>query len=81
MISTLGECEICCVAAAKYKCPRCESRTCSLACVKQHKNTSGQSCPVLGGGGGGGPNPVHGFDYQNFNILLVEKKFFISKLQ
>ncbi|XP_013412241.1 box C/D snoRNA protein 1-like [Lingula anatina] len=30
-------CEVCAQLAAKYKCPRCAIRTCSLPCVKQHK--------------------------------------------
>ncbi|KAJ1477323.1 hypothetical protein T484DRAFT_1592098, partial [Baffinella frigidus] len=30
-------CGVCGDAAAKYKCPRCAKRTCSLKCVKAHK--------------------------------------------
>jgi hypothetical protein len=30
-------CSICNESAAKYKCPRCSTRTCSLDCVKKHK--------------------------------------------
>ena len=26
-----------CSSASKYKCPRCEMRSCSLACVQRHK--------------------------------------------
>ncbi|RUS73834.1 hypothetical protein EGW08_018402 [Elysia chlorotica] len=36
-------CEVCCNVSAKYRCPRCETRSCSLPCVKQHKITSGCS--------------------------------------
>ncbi|OAD69344.1 hypothetical protein PHYBLDRAFT_172596 [Phycomyces blakesleeanus NRRL 1555(-)] len=32
-----GPCEQCHDQTWKYKCPRCDMRTCSLACVKQHK--------------------------------------------
>jgi hypothetical protein len=32
-----AQCELCKKEAAKYKCPRCALRTCSLACVKDHK--------------------------------------------
>ena len=38
-------CEICGVAEAKYKCPACGCRTCSLECVRRHKierNCTGQ---------------------------------------
>lgn len=31
------KCEVCEKEEAKYKCPRCERRTCSLACVTAHK--------------------------------------------
>jgi hypothetical protein len=30
-------CTICRVQVPKYKCPRCGTRTCSLACIKKHK--------------------------------------------
>ncbi|KAI1343828.1 hypothetical protein F5Y15DRAFT_179730 [Xylariaceae sp. FL0016] len=33
-------CTICHIQTPKYKCPRCGIRTCSLACVKKHKNWS-----------------------------------------
>ncbi|KAI0381595.1 hypothetical protein F5Y04DRAFT_64572 [Hypomontagnella monticulosa] len=33
-------CTICHIQAPKYKCPRCGARTCSLTCVKKHKNWS-----------------------------------------
>ncbi|PSC72977.1 box C D snoRNA 1 [Micractinium conductrix] len=36
-------CQECWQSAAKYTCPRCERRTCSLACVKAHKEASGCS--------------------------------------
>eukprot|EP00088_Acartia_fossae_P013520 TRINITY_DN1710_c0_g1_i7.p1 TRINITY_DN1710_c0_g1~~TRINITY_DN1710_c0_g1_i7.p1 ORF type:complete len:461 (+),score=104.80 TRINITY_DN1710_c0_g1_i7:46-1428(+) len=30
-----------CGADGKYKCPRCDTRSCSVACVQQHKQVSG----------------------------------------
>ncbi|CAG0922626.1 unnamed protein product, partial [Notodromas monacha] len=36
-LSTYGQCDICEEHSAKYKCPRCDKRTCSLSCVKKHK--------------------------------------------
>lgn len=33
-------CGICHISEPKYKCPRCGAKTCSLACVKKHKNWS-----------------------------------------
>ncbi|KAF4445445.1 Box C/D snoRNA protein 1 [Fusarium austroafricanum] len=30
-------CGICHISTPKYKCPRCGTRTCSLACIKKHK--------------------------------------------
>ncbi|KAL4421032.1 hypothetical protein ABPG77_007507 [Micractinium sp. CCAP 211/92] len=36
-------CQVCSQAAAKYCCPRCDKRTCSLECVKAHKDASGCS--------------------------------------
>ncbi|KAI1506250.1 hypothetical protein F5X99DRAFT_366061 [Biscogniauxia marginata] len=33
-------CAICHIQAPRYRCPRCRARTCSLACVKKHKNWS-----------------------------------------
>ncbi|KAF7556092.1 hypothetical protein G7046_g6394 [Stylonectria norvegica] len=30
-------CAICHISAPKYKCPRCDIRTCSLPCIKKHK--------------------------------------------
>ncbi|KAK6064028.1 box C/D snoRNA protein [Seiridium cupressi] len=33
-------CGICHIREPKYKCPRCGAKTCSLACVKKHKNWS-----------------------------------------
>ncbi|KAF7546123.1 hypothetical protein G7Z17_g8639 [Cylindrodendrum hubeiense] len=30
-------CAICHISSPKYKCPRCDIRTCSLACIKKHK--------------------------------------------
>lgn len=32
-----SKCEVCGKVQSKYKCPRCHKRTCSLTCVKQHK--------------------------------------------
>ncbi|XP_059619850.1 box C/D snoRNA protein 1 [Phlebotomus argentipes] len=36
-ISRLGACEVCKNIEAKYTCPKCEVKTCSLACLKIHK--------------------------------------------
>ncbi|VVC41415.1 Zinc finger, HIT-type [Cinara cedri] len=33
----LGNCEVCSANTAKYCCPRCEVKTCSLSCVNIHK--------------------------------------------
>lgn len=33
----LGPCEVCASSEAKYTCPRCEVKTCCLACVNIHK--------------------------------------------
>ncbi len=33
-------CTICRIQPPKYKCPRCGTRTCSLPCIKKHKNWS-----------------------------------------
>lgn len=33
----LGQCEVCAVEEAKYTCPQCEVKTCSLKCNKIHK--------------------------------------------
>ncbi|KAF6204699.1 hypothetical protein GE061_018860 [Apolygus lucorum] len=33
----LGDCEVCARAPAKYTCPECEVKSCSLPCVKIHK--------------------------------------------
>lgn len=33
-------CGICHIKEPQYKCPRCGARTCSLACVRKHKNWS-----------------------------------------
>lgn len=32
-----GLCSVCSLHAAKYTCPRCEAKTCSLDCTKTHK--------------------------------------------
>ena len=34
---TDSKCELCGKVQWKYRCPRCNRKTCSLACVKQHK--------------------------------------------
>lgn len=34
---SLGDCEVCGNDVAKYCCPRCEVKTCSLSCVNIHK--------------------------------------------
>ncbi|CAB3372397.1 Hypothetical predicted protein [Cloeon dipterum] len=41
MESRLGMCEICTHTEAKYTCPGCEVSTCSVSCVKEHKNIYG----------------------------------------
>ncbi|EDV92284.1 box C/D snoRNA protein 1 [Drosophila grimshawi] len=41
----LGNCEVCATTAARYACPKCEVKTCSVACVQIHKrelNCDGQ---------------------------------------
>ena len=40
-----GKCDICQLNVHKYKCPRCEMKTCSLTCCNKHKidtNCNGQ---------------------------------------
>lgn len=39
--SRLGMCSVCALTAAKYTCPRCGVKTCSLPCVKSHKKDAG----------------------------------------
>ncbi|XP_042858468.1 box C/D snoRNA protein 1-like [Penaeus japonicus] len=39
--SRLGMCSVCAHTAAKYTCPRCGVKTCSLTCVKSHKKDAG----------------------------------------
>lgn len=39
--SRLGMCSVCAHTAAKYTCPRCGVKTCSLPCVKSHKKDAG----------------------------------------
>lgn len=36
-ICRLEDCEVCGTTKAKYTCPKCEVRTCSLTCVNLHK--------------------------------------------
>ncbi|KAJ3302160.1 Box C/D snoRNA protein 1, partial [Gonapodya sp. JEL0774] len=36
-------CSICTSSPSKYRCPRCDVRTCSIACVRAHKEGSGCS--------------------------------------
>eukprot|EP00271_Cylindrocystis_brebissonii_P011015 TRINITY_DN2766_c0_g1_i1.p1 TRINITY_DN2766_c0_g1~~TRINITY_DN2766_c0_g1_i1.p1 ORF type:complete len:349 (+),score=60.13 TRINITY_DN2766_c0_g1_i1:203-1249(+) len=36
-------------AAVKYRCPRCDARTCSLACVKRHKAGAGSGAESCSG--------------------------------
>nr|CAG8589454.1 7634_t:CDS:2 [Entrophospora candida] len=31
------QCQLCKLENWKYKCPKCEMKTCSLGCVKEHK--------------------------------------------
>ena len=46
-LSTAGPavpvCEVCKEQPSKYKCPGCQCRTCSLTCVRQHKESAGCS--------------------------------------
>ncbi|KAG9393534.1 HIT zinc finger [Carpediemonas membranifera] len=35
------KCEVCLNEKWRYKCPRCGKKTCSLACVNEHKKESG----------------------------------------
>ncbi|ALC48578.1 CG1463 [Drosophila busckii] len=35
--SRLGNCEVCAAQPARYACPKCEVKTCSLPCVQIHK--------------------------------------------
>jgi hypothetical protein len=37
MENTSTNCQVCQLTASKYTCPRCSIQTCSLACVKKHK--------------------------------------------
>ncbi|XP_068205785.1 box C/D snoRNA protein 1 [Palaemon carinicauda] len=39
-ISRLGICSVCVSSSAKYTCPACSAKTCSLACVKTHKKNA-----------------------------------------
>ncbi len=36
-------CQLCTSSPAKYRCPRCDARTCSLGCVVRHKEETGCS--------------------------------------
>ena len=40
-------CGVCSTGAAKYKCPRCFVQTCSLPCVKKHKEDSQCRCVLF----------------------------------
>jgi len=37
LAGTSSSCAMCMMAVAKYRCPACDRRTCSLACVNSHK--------------------------------------------
>lgn len=37
------KCEVCNAQPSKYRCPGCQARTCSLPCVRQHKEDTGCS--------------------------------------
>lgn len=37
IIPKLGPCEVCAANEAKYTCPKCEVKTCSIQCVRIHK--------------------------------------------
>ena len=36
----LGQCQQCCTREAKYKCPRCDAKSCCLDCVRAHKKAT-----------------------------------------
>nr|XP_055043808.1 box C/D snoRNA protein 1 [Misgurnus anguillicaudatus] len=40
---SLSRCDVCETQESKYRCPNCMKHTCSLACVKRHKTSSGCS--------------------------------------
>jgi len=44
MVKDVEVCGVCGDAEAKYKCPRCAKRTCSLKCVKAHKQADECRC-------------------------------------
>lgn len=37
------DCQVCSLAPAKYKCPKCNTEYCSLSCFKQHKEADCQT--------------------------------------
>ncbi|XP_029649702.1 box C/D snoRNA protein 1 [Octopus sinensis] len=41
--SEIAKCDVCQKQPFKYRCPCCSKQTCSLTCVKQHKNDTGCS--------------------------------------
>lgn len=43
LLPRLGVCELCCLEEAKYRCPCCGVKSCSLPCVRQHKLDTGCS--------------------------------------
>ena len=38
--ATMKQCEVCCNEEHKYRCPACDIRTCSMTCVRQHKQNT-----------------------------------------
>jgi len=40
-VSALERCAICTDSEARYRCPRCALRTCSVSCVRRHKAATG----------------------------------------
>lgn len=61
--SRLGPCCVCVANAAKYTCPSCGAKTCSLGCVKTHKNDA--NC----NGMRNKTAMVHKGDMDNFTLL------------
>ena len=70
--TTTTKCQICKDLTAKYRCPRCDARTCSLACVKQHKIE--KSC-------NGVKNPSEFVKLSKFDTTNLLRGFFLLIIQ
>ena len=46
-----------CGKEAKYTCPRCQRRSCSLGCVTAHKNRDGCRCGIVSDASSDAPGP------------------------